>query len=278
MADRGTVWICVTCGVQHAPGPKPPDACAICLDERQYLPLDGQRWTTLDEMRRSGYRNVLEELEPGLIAIRTERAFAIGQQAYLVQTPDGNVLWDCISFLDHDTIAEVDRLGGISAIAISHPHFYDSCVEWAHAFDAPIHLPKADRRWVMRPDSAIRHFEEDEIEPVEGTRLIRVGGHFRGSTVLLWRAGADGGGALLTGDSIATVGDPASITIMYSYPNRIPLSAAEVRDVADRALKHRFDRLYAGWEGDVITSDAEDAIRRSVERYAGMVEGTWPRS
>jgi hypothetical protein len=87
----------------------------------------------------------------------------------------------------------------------------------------------------MRPDSAIRHFEEDEIEPAEGTQLIRVGGHFHGSTVLLWRAGADGGGALLTGDSIAAVGDPASITIMYSYPNRIPLWAAEVRDVADRA-------------------------------------------
>jgi hypothetical protein len=278
MAEPEALWICVSCGVQHAPSPKPPDACAICLDERQYVPLDGQRWTTLDEMRRSGYRNVLEELEPGLVAIRTEQAFAIGQQAYLVQTPAGNVLWDCISFLDHDTIAEVNQLGGISAIAISHPHFYDSCVEWAHAFDAPIHLPKADRRWVMRPDSAIRHFEEDEIEPVEGTRLIRVGGHFRGSTVLLWGAGADGGGALLTGDSIATVGDPSSITIMYSYPNRIPLSAAEVRDVADRALRHHFERLYAGWEGDVIMSDAPDAIRRSVERYAGMVEGTWPRS
>jgi hypothetical protein len=278
MAELAMPWICVTCGVQHAQSPNPPDACAICLDERQYVPLAGQRWTTMEEMKRTGYRNVLEELEPGLVAIRTERAFAIGQQAYLVRTSAGNVLWDCISFLDDTTIAEVNRLGGISAIAISHPHFYDSCVEWAHAFDAPIHLPAVDRRWVMRPDPAIRHFEEDEIEPVEGTLLIRVGGHFHGSTVLQWSAGADGGGALLTGDSIATVGDPASVTIMYSYPNRIPLSAAEVRDVADRALRHRFDRLYAGWKGDVIMSGAPDAIRRSVERYAGMVEGTWPRS
>ena len=278
MAGEAVPWICVACGVQHAPSPKPRDDCPICLDERQYVPLDGQRWTTLEEMRRSGYRNVLEELEPGLVAIRTERAFAIGQQAYLVRTPAGNVLWDCISFLDDNTIAEVNGFGGISAIAISHPHFYDSCIEWAHAFDAPIHLPAGDRRWVMRPDPAIRHFEEDEIEPVEGTRLIRVGGHFHGSTVLLWTAGADGGGVLLTGDSIATVGDPTSVTIMYSYPNRIPLSAAEVHDVADRALRHRFDRLYAGWEGDVIMSGAPEAIRRSVERYAGMVEGTWPRS
>lgn len=241
------------------------------------MPLEGQRWTSLEELRRDGRRNVFEELEPDLVAIRTEPSFAIGQQACLVRTPAGNVLWDCISYLDDETIAEVERLGGIAAIAVSHPHFYDSCVEWAHAFDATVHLPAADRRWVMRPDPSIRHFEEDEIEPVKGTRLIRVGGHFHGSTVLLWPAGAEGRGVLLTGDSIATVGDPASVTIMYSYPNRIPLSAAEVRDVADRALAHRFDRLYAGWKGDVIDAGAGQAIRRSVERYAGMVEGTWPR-
>lgn len=275
--EREPAWICVTCGVQHTPSPEPPEACAICQDERQYVPLDGQRWTTLEGLRRDGHRNVLEELEPGLVAIRTEPSVAIGQQAYLVRTPAGNVLWDCLSVLDDATVDEVNRLGGVAAIAISHPHFYDSCVEWAHAFDAPIHLPAADRRWVMRPDPAIRHFDEDEIEPVEGTTLVRVGGHFRGSTVLLWKGGADRKGALLTGDSIATVGDPASVTVMYSYPNRIPLSAAEVRDVGERALRHRFDRLYAGWKGDVIASGASEAIRRSVERYAAMVEGTWPR-
>lgn len=60
-------------------------------------------------------------------------------------------------------------------------------------------------------------------------------------------------------------------------PNSIPLSVGEVRDVADRALMNPFERLYAGWDGDVIPSGAPDAIRRSVERYAGMVEGTWPR-
>jgi hypothetical protein len=276
--DRNTAWICRTCGVQHAESAEPPTTCAICQDERQYVPLEGQRWTTIDELKRDGYRNVLEEVEPGLVSIRTEPSFAIGQQAYLVRTPAGNVLWDCISLIDDETVDEVNRLGGIDGIAISHPHFYDSCVEWAHAFDAPIHLPAADRKWVMRPDASIRHFDDDEIEPVEGTRLIRVGGHFHGSTVLLWHGGADDNGALLTGDSIATVGDPNSVTIMYSYPNRIPLSANEVRDVAERALRHPFDRLYAGWKGDVIPTKAPDAIRRSVERYAGMVEGTWPRA
>jgi hypothetical protein len=277
MGAEPTAWICATCGVQHAPSEEPPAACRICEDERQYVPAEGQRWTSLDELRAAGHRNELEDLEPGLTQIRTEPSFAIGQQAYLVQTPRGNVLWDCISYLDEATVEEVTRRGGITAIAISHPHFYASCVEWAHAFGATINLPSADRRWVMRPDDAIDHFNGAELGLVPRVRVIRVGGHFHGSTVLHWAAGAEARGVLLTGDTIATVADPRWVTVMYSYPNRIPLSADEVRDVAQRVDALEFDRLYAGWNGDVIISGAREAVRRSFERYAAMVEGTWER-
>jgi metallo-beta-lactamase superfamily protein len=273
-----TAWVCATCGVQQAPSASAPASCAICEDERQYVPSSGQRWTTIDELRAGGHRNVLEPLEPGLSQIRTEPSFAIGQQAYLVQMSDGNVLWDCVSYLDDETIAAVRELGGVRAIAISHPHFYSACVEWAHAFDATVWLPSADSRWVMRPDPSIRHVEEDEVALAEGVRLVRIGGHFHGSTVLLWSTGAEGRGVLLTGDSIATVGDPGSVSVMYSYPNRIPLSATETRDVARRVLALRFDRLYAGWDGDVIASGAHEAVERSLDRYARMAEGSWERS
>jgi len=36
----------------------------------------------------------------------------------------GNILWDCVSLIDSDTVARIQALGGISAIAISHPHYY----------------------------------------------------------------------------------------------------------------------------------------------------------
>lgn len=229
-------------------------------------------------MRDQGYRNAIEELEPGLFSIATEPSFAIGQHALLVRGPRGNLLWDCITYIDDETVAAVLELGGISAIAISHPHFYSSCVEWAHAFGAPVLLPAVDRAFLMRPDPSIDFFEGDEIEPVLGTRLVRVGGHFHGSTVLLWPAGSEGRGVLLTGDSVALVADPMSVTIMYSYPNRIPLSAAEVRDVADRTLRLGFDRLYDGWRGGMLGSGAKEAIRRSVARYVGMLDGSWLRA
>ncbi|HZD79191.1 MAG TPA: MBL fold metallo-hydrolase [Actinomycetota bacterium] len=270
-------FICITCGVQHAPSEIPPERCAICEDERQYVGDGGQRWTTLAEMR-GRYRNTFMELEPDLVSIRTMPGFAIGQHALLVRTRAGNVLWDCLSYLDDETVARVRELGGIAAIAISHPHFYDSCVEWSSAFgDAPIYLPAVDREWVMRPSPSIVHLEGDQVEPVPGVRVIRVGGHFHGSTVLHWAAGAEGRGALLTGDSLSVVADRRFVTVMYSYPNRIPLSAGAVRDVGVRALRHPFDRLYGGWRGDVIEHEAMQAVRASVERYAGMVEGSWPR-
>jgi glyoxylase-like metal-dependent hydrolase (beta-lactamase superfamily II) len=272
-----TAFICLTCGVQHAPSPEPPAACAICEDERQYVGPGGQRWTTLDEMR-GRHVNRLVELEPDLVRIDTEPSFAIGQSAYLVRTPAGTVLWDCLSYLDEATVDAVDALGGISAIAISHPHFYASCVEWSLAFgDVPIHLPTVDAEYLMRPSPTVAAFEDDEVAPVPGVRLVRVGGHFRGSTVLLWPAGADGRGVLFTGDSVAVVADHRWVSFLYSYPNRIPLSAPEVRDVAGRVDRLEFDRLYAGWAGDVILSGAREAVRRSADRYVGMVEGVWPR-
>ncbi|HEX8767072.1 MAG TPA: MBL fold metallo-hydrolase, partial [Jatrophihabitans sp.] len=123
-------WICCTCGVQHADTAAPPDSCPICTDERQYVGWEGQRWTTMAELAAER-SSLLREEEPGLLGIGTEPSFAIGQRALLVSTPNGNVLWDCVSLLDDTARAEVARRGGIQAICLSHPHFYAACVEWA---------------------------------------------------------------------------------------------------------------------------------------------------
>jgi hypothetical protein len=38
-------------------------------------------------------------------------AFAIGQRALLVHTPNGNILWDCLSLIDAATVELVVILG-----------------------------------------------------------------------------------------------------------------------------------------------------------------------
>jgi hypothetical protein len=118
-------FICVTCGMQYAASEKPPDGCPVCLDERQYVGHAGQQWTTLDEYRKT-HKNVLAEEEPDLHSIHPQPKAGIGQRAFLVRTADGNVLFDCVPPLDDATVAAVKKLGGLTAVAVSHPHYYIS--------------------------------------------------------------------------------------------------------------------------------------------------------
>src|SRR5919201_3334469 len=174
-------FVCVTCGVQFAETDLPPEHCPICEDQRQYVPESGQAWTTLDELRRD-HANTLRDQE-GLLGIGTEPKFAIGQRALLVPWGDGNLLWDCITLLDDETASAIEARGGLRAIAISHPHYYSTMVEWGRRFDCPVLINAADREWVMRPDPVLELWDGDVRELGDGLTLIRAGGHFDGGTV-----------------------------------------------------------------------------------------------
>ena len=262
--------ICVTCGVQYE---AQPDECKICADERQYVGWDGQQWTTATAIEQSGSRNRIEEIERGLWGIGTDPWFGIGQRALLVVTDHGNVLWDCISYLDVDTIRRINDLGGIQAISMSHPHFYGSVVDWSRAFDgAPIYLPDADREWICRDDPAYR-FYADSVEPVPGMTIQRCGGHFEGSAVLHWEGSSEGRGALLTGDTIQVVMDRAAASFMRSYPNLIPLDPEAIRGILRAIEPYPFDRVYGGWWRRNIASNGRAALEASAARYIERIEG-----
>ncbi|MCB0154960.1 MAG: MBL fold metallo-hydrolase, partial [Anaerolineae bacterium] len=185
----------------------------------------------------------------------------------------GNILWDCISFIDDDTVAAIRARGGLAAIAISHPHFYSSMIEWSRAFDnVPIYLHADNEQWVMRPDPVINFWQGETLPLPGGITLVRCGGHFPGSTALHWPAGAAGRGVLLTGDTITIVADQRYVSFMYSYPNLIPLPARAVRQIVAAVEPFAFDRLYNGWYGVVVAGEAKAAVRRSAERYIAAIE------
>lgn len=266
-------YICTTCGTQFAATYQPPKHCAICEDERQYVNWNGQTWTTLGDLQDQ-HHNTIKAEEPCLTGIGTDPRFGIGQRSLLVQTPQGNVLWDCISLIDDATVAAVQELGGLGAIAISHPHYYSSMVEWSRAFgNVPIYLHALDQEWVMRPDPAIVFWEGDTHSLWEGLTLIRGGGHFPGGTVLHWTAGAEQRGALLTGDIINVVQDRRYVSFMYSFPNLIPLSPHAVKRIVDAVDPFAFDRLYAAWFDSVVRHDAKNAVKRSAQRYMEAIRG-----
>lgn len=267
-----THFICPTCGTQFAASAEPPAACPICQDERQYVGYTGQQWTSLDELRRQ-HTNRIEEVEPGLTGIGTVPGFAIGQRALLVQTPEGNLLWDCITLLDEATVAAVRALGGIRAIAISHPHYYGTMVAWAQTFGASIFLHADDRAHVMRPDPAISFWQGETLPLFGGLTLIRCGGHFAGAQVLHWPAGAAGSGVMLTGDIIMVAQDRRYVSFMYSYPNMVPLPARAVRQVVAAVEPFAYDRIYGAWWERVVATDAQAAVARSAARYIAAIEG-----
>src|SRR4051812_700506 len=107
-----TEFLCATCGTQYPGSQAPPERCSVCEDERQYIGLYGQQWTTLGEIRAK-HRNLLEPYEPGLTAIRTDPPFAINQRAFLIESAEGNVLWDCIALLDDATEEWIRGRGGL---------------------------------------------------------------------------------------------------------------------------------------------------------------------
>ena len=270
-------FICTACGTQHPPSAGAPPHCTICDEERQFVPPRGQTWTTPDALA-GGHFNAWRQHEPGLIGIGTQPSFAIGQRALLLSTPEGNILWDCISMLDAATIALIKGLGGLKAIAISHPHFYTTMVDWSRAFGGiPVHLHANDQRWIMRPDPAIDLWSGDTLELAPGITLIRGGGHFPGGTMLHWAAGAGGRGALLSSDIATVTTDRKYLSFMRSYPNLIPLSARQVTAIGAAVEPFAFETIYGHFFDRVIPSRAKPTLQASIERYVDAINGAYER-
>src|SRR5579875_497126 len=267
--SRDAAWLCATCGVEHA---EPEGLCAICADERQWVPADGQYWTTLADLDVAGTETRVHHPEPGLLEITVEPKVGIGHHSFLVTTPQGSLMWDPPGFLDQAGVERIDSHGEVLAIATSHPHMFGAQVAWSRALGGvPILVNELQRDWVARDDAAIRTWRgRHELAP--GLTLVEFGGHFAGSSVVHWSAGAGGGGVLLCSDTLHANPDRTTTTFLRSYPNRIPLSPAVVERIAGGVQELGVDRLYDNF-GHTIAGDASGAVRRSADRYIGWVNG-----
>src|SRR5690625_190248 len=182
-------WLCRTCGVEQA---ATPAVCPICADERQWVPAEGQLWTTLAELAAEGTHTYTVELEAGLVAIGATPALGIGQMTKLVSTPEGSLLWDPSGFVDDAAIEVVRAHGPVLGIAASHPHMFGAQVEWSHRLGSvPVYVNAADADWVLRPDPVIRQWS-GTLRLTESLRLVQVGGHFPANAGTWWQDGADG--------------------------------------------------------------------------------------
>jgi len=264
--DMKNNTICTTCGTQFPETEAVPELCPICNDDRQFINPNGQAWTNTDHLK-SNYRVKITQLNERLYTLKMEPEFAIGQRAFLVLSPNGNVLWDCISLLDQPTIDFINAKGGLKAIAFSHPHFYTTMNEWAAEFNCPVYIHHNDKEFNFYPGTSIQHWQGEEKPIVDDIRMVHIGGHFPGSCVL--HIGAlSPGGSMLCGDTLYISRSKRHTAVMYSYPNQIPLSRDEFSAMYKKCAALSFDSLYgATFEGQELLGNAREIFERSMKRY-----------
>lgn len=262
------ITLCKTCGTSYEVIGTPPEQCDICEDERQYVPATGQQWVNIDDLCAS-HSNKWRQHDSALLSIRTVPDFAINQRAFILLTPEGNILWDCIATLDDATKTLITSLGGLKAIAISHPHYYTTMQDWAAEFNAPIYLHASDSKWVMRDSPWIKFWDGDTLAIAQDIKLIRLGGHFAGGCVLHW---AREEGIVLSGDILQVTPGSDAVSFMWSYPNMLPLPARTVCDIIHRLRAVKFNKLYGAFEGKDILEDADAIVQRSGEKYINCLE------
>lgn len=263
-------YICETCGTQFAESERPPSRCPICEDDRQYVGWEGQRWTTHDRLDQE--HGIRFGEEAGLVAMSMEPAFGIDPRSFLLPTDAGNILWESHSLVTDRAVEELAALGGVDRIAVSHPHFYGSVVEWSEALGGvPVMLHEADKEWIQRPHSSIELWSGDTLSLSDSVTLLRCGGHFPGSTALHWANGPSQGGALFSGDALQVGVDRRVVSFMYSYPNAIPMNTSDVLEMRERLAPYDFEDVFGYTWGRNILGGAKKAVDASFDRYLEAV-------
>jgi len=261
--DQDKKDICQTCGTRYAG--IVPEICKICADDRQYIPATGQHWISYNELRKN--RSIrFGNLLPDVYDLRITPAFGIAQKAHIICTPGGNLLWDCLPFVDEPTIAFIKSIGGLKAIAISHPHYYSLMAVWAQIFDCPIYLHEADKEWIMDETTNIKLWNGQKQFLWDDMELIHTAGHFPGSTVLhVPRVGDNG--SLFVGDSLYVAQSLKFISMMHSYPNAIPLPQKDILYINQQVSPLNFYSMYGAFEWQNIHTGAKRLFTQSIDRY-----------
>lgn len=268
-ALTGELILCQTCGTQFPTSNRQQvKTCHICDDPRQFVPPFGQTFTNLSQLRFD-HRNVFTpcETDPNFIFIETAPKFAIGQRAMLIKTPRGNILWDCVAYLDRDTVKRIEEEGGLKGIVISHPHYYTTHVNWAQAFKCPVYVAAEDEGWATSKSSHRKTITEIETDilPGSNTKVIKLGGHFPGSLVLLYKhrlliadtivttpAGMGDWSINGLGEKVDASGAPPdrnTFSFLWSIPNMIPLGPDEMLRMWKILRGYEFEATHGAFNG-----------------------------
>ncbi|HVV54481.1 MAG TPA: hypothetical protein VHC47_04125 [Mucilaginibacter sp.] len=266
MTTISRTTICTTCGTKFPHNERVPALCPVCNDDRQFISLAGQSWTSEEELKK-GHSVKISPISERLYTLTVTPVFAIGQRAFLLLSPGGNILWDCIPLLDDAAKEFIHRKGGLKAIAFSHPHFYSNMNEWAAEFNCPVYIHENDKSWIFNYGPHVKLWSGDEEPLWDNIKLVHTGGHFPGSS-MLHIASLSPGGAMLCGDSLYISRSLRHTAVMFSYPNNIALLKEDFAAFYEKCSKLQFCSLYgATFAGQELVGNAYEVFTRSMERY-----------
>ena len=256
--------ICSTCGTYYLTE-SVPALCTICSDERQYIPEGGQSWIKPEDLLYK-HSIKLNKIQDRLYELEINPMFSIGQRAMLVLSDEGNVLWDCIPMLDEMTIEFIKSKGGLKAIAFSHPHYYSNMNDWAEVFGCPVYIHENDKNHIMQHGKNICLWKGDELALWDGIKIMLIGGHFAGSSILLVPF-LSNQGAILCGDTLFLSPSKKHFSVFWSSPNRIPLPLSEIKRIKHRMASIPFDTFYGYIKTQNLNTDVKKIFEESMKKY-----------
>ena len=223
-------YACANCGFWQRWFAAPPD-CPVCLDVRNDLPEDGWRFLPEAEVRAT-HTGAWRSLAPDLVEFRTSPAQGLAGAGWLLLRPEGNVAFEAAPFYSADMVAEIARLGGVSAIAASHAHGYGALWQLQNAYpDAPLAIHTGDLQLTKAFRVTLPYDEPLALAP--GLTLHPVGGHYAGQAALHDAAGR----RLFCGDMLKIEQDDdgraTALSAHKAYHKAIPLTPAERRRYRD---------------------------------------------
>lgn len=267
---KSACWTCETCGVQQPPSETPPGRCVICEDERQYVGWAGQTWIERQALV-AGQRTVVEDTH-GVTTLVLSPGLAINQRAFLIPTPEGQILWECLAAVTPDALEAIRARGPVRAIAISHPHFYGAMADWSEALGGvPVYVHAADEAWIQRRSETLVLWSGERLSLSDDVELVHLASHFDGSAGLWWKTGPRAGGALFPGDAVQVSSDRRFASFMYSYPNHIPLGPEPLAELRHRVEAMAFDDVFGFSPGRQMIGEARAKLTASFDRYSRAI-------
>ncbi|MFF0905560.1 UNVERIFIED_CONTAM: hypothetical protein RF653_17965 [Kocuria sp. CPCC 205316] len=240
-------YSCDNCGHwQRWFAASPPPLCPVCADVRNELPRDGFTFRTAAEVDRL-VSTSWREAVPGVTEFYSDPDIGLGSRGWVLETDSGLLGFEATGWYSRESLAELRRRGGFSALASSHVHGFGALWQLQDELDPPVlAIGVEDLPWTKA--FRVTYPSDETLLLAKDITLHRTGGHFPGHSVL-----HDAGrGLLFCGDSLKIDlnpdGSARALSAHKAFHAQIPLSRGELNHMREIVGALSFDTVFSPFE------------------------------